>query len=143
MSNHVDKKYYTSRKAEILALFDDHAQAWKPFLVSTYGDSFAALILGEAREYHEALIPEIPYIGGDKNPMTRHLVRSTTSLALYKAMEARGIPAKEPGKIIYDAKNLKNAVILEIGCGNLLKEMVSNSITVMISLSVGHKSFIM
>lgn len=103
MSNHVDKKYYISRKAEILALFDDHAQVWKPFLVSTYGDSFAVLILGEAREYHEALIPEIPYIGGDKNPMTRHLVRSTTSLALYKAMEAHGIPAEEPGKIIYGA----------------------------------------
>lgn len=35
--------------------------------------------------------------------MTRHLIRSTTSLALYKAMKARGKTAEETGKIIYDA----------------------------------------
>lgn len=35
--------------------------------------------------------------------MTWHLVCSTTSLALYKVMKARGIPAKVTGKIIYDA----------------------------------------
>lgn len=99
----VDKDYYTSRKSEILALLDDHAQAWKLFIVSRYGDNFADVILKEAREQLEALIPEIPYIGGDENPMTRHLVRSTTSLALYKAMKARGKTAEEASRIIYDA----------------------------------------
>lgn len=103
MDKRVDKEYYTSRKSEILALFDDHAQAWKPFIVSRYGNDFADTILKEAREQHEMLIPEIPYIGGDENPMTYHLVRSTTSLALYKAMKARGKTAEETGKIIYDA----------------------------------------
>ena len=100
MDKRVDKEYYTSRKSEILALFDDHAQAWKPFIVSRYVNDFADTILKEAREQHEMLIPEIPYIGGDENPMTHHLVRSTTSLALYKAMKARGKTAEETGKII-------------------------------------------
>lgn len=103
MNKQIDKEYYTSRKSEILALFDDHAQAWKPFIVSRYGDDFADAILREAREQHEALIPEIPYIGGDENPMTVHLIRSTTSLALYIAMKARGKTAEETGKVIYDA----------------------------------------
>lgn len=103
MDERVDAEYYTSRKSEILALFDDHAQAWRPFIASRYGDDFANAILSEAREQHEALIPEIPYIGGDENPMTRHLIRSTTSLAFYKAMKARGKPARETGKIVYDA----------------------------------------
>jgi hypothetical protein len=103
MDEQVDTEYYTSRKSEILALFDDHAQAWRPFIASRYGDDFANAILREAREQHEALIPEISYIGGDENPMTRHLIRSTTSLAFYKAMKARGKPARETGKIIYDA----------------------------------------
>lgn len=35
--------------------------------------------------------------------MTRHLICSTTSLALYKVMKAHGIPAKDTGKIVYDA----------------------------------------
>jgi len=103
MTEQVSREYYMSRKSEILALFDDHAQAWKPFLANRYGDDFANIILIEAREQHEALISAIPYIGGHENPMTRHLVRSTTSLALYKAMKAQGKTAEEAGKIIYDA----------------------------------------
>ncbi|MCG2769139.1 MAG: L-2-amino-thiazoline-4-carboxylic acid hydrolase [Anaerolineae bacterium] len=103
MTEQAGREYYMSRKSEILALFDDHAQAWKPFIASRYGDDFANTILKEAREQHEALIPAIPYIGGDENPMTRHLVRSTTSLALYKAMKARGKTAEQAGKIIYNA----------------------------------------
>jgi hypothetical protein len=103
MDEQMNKEYYTSRKSEILAIFDDHAQAWRPFIASQYGDEFVNIILREAREVHEALIPEIPYIGGDENHMTRHLIRSTTSLAFYKAMKARGKTAKETGKIIYDS----------------------------------------
>ena len=103
MNEQMGREYYMSRRSEILALFDTHAQAWKPFIVSRYGDDFADTILREAHEQHEALIPEISYIGGGENPMTRHLIRSTTSLAFYKAMEARGKTAEETGKIIYDA----------------------------------------
>ncbi len=103
MTEQVGREYYTSRKSEILGLFDDHAQAWKPFIANRFGDDFANTILKEAREQHEALIPEIPYIGGHENPMTRHLVRSTTSLALYQAMRAQGKTAEEAGKIVYDA----------------------------------------
>ena len=102
MASH-DRDYYTSRKSNILAVFDDHAKALKPLLASRYGDAFADIVLRQARERHEALIPDIPYIGGDENPMTRHLIRSTTSLALYLAMKAHGKTAQESGKIIYDA----------------------------------------
>jgi hypothetical protein len=93
-TSEMGRAYYLSRRAEILAVFDTHAQAWKPFLVSRYGDDFANAILREARREHEVLIPEIPYIGGDENPMTRHLIRSTTSLAFYKAMKRRGKTAE-------------------------------------------------
>lgn len=95
--------YYTARKPQILALFDDHAQAWEPFLVARYGADLACAILREAREEEEGLIPRLPYIGGGENPMTRHLVRSTTSLALYKAMKAWGKTPEEAGEVLYEA----------------------------------------
>lgn len=98
-----DRDYYLSRQSSILALFDDHATTRTPLLASRYGDEFAGDVLGQARERLEALIPHIPYIGGDGNPMTRHLIRSTTSLVLYQAMKANGKTAVETGKIIYDA----------------------------------------
>lgn len=70
-------EYYLSHKPEILAQFGTHALAWKPFLVSKYGAAFTGVVLEETRRQYKAMIPAIPYIGGDENPMTRHLVRST------------------------------------------------------------------
>ena len=98
-----DRDYYASRRSSILALFDDHAMAVRLLLASRYGDEFAGTVLSQARERLEALIPDILYIGGDENPMTRHLIRSTTSLVLYQAMKANGKTAEETGKMIYDA----------------------------------------
>ena len=83
--------------------FDNHAEAWRSFLANRYGGEFANVVLRETRHRYEVLIPGIPYIGGDENPMTRHLVRSTTSLVLYKVMKAWGKTAEEVGKIVYDA----------------------------------------
>jgi len=103
MDKQADKTYYSSRMSEILALFDDHAHAWKPLIIKHYGDKIADAIVKEAREQLKGLIPELPYIGGDDKPMTHHLMRSTTSLALYKAMKTRAKTAEETGKIIYDA----------------------------------------
>ena len=98
-----DRDYYASRQSSILALFDDHAMALRPLLARQYGDEFASTVLWQARERHEALIPDIPYIGGDENLMTRHLIRSTSNLAFYQAMKANGKTAEETGKMIYDA----------------------------------------
>jgi len=103
MDNWINKEYYVSRKSEILEMFDNHAQSWKSFVACPYGDDFANTVLREAREIQEALISEIPYIGGDENHMTRHLIGSTTSLAFYEAMKAQGKTARETGNIIYDA----------------------------------------
>jgi len=77
--------------------------ALRPLLATQYGDEFSGAVLRQARERLETLIPDIPYIGGDENPMTRHLIRSTTSLVFYQAMKANGKTAEETGKIIYDA----------------------------------------
>jgi hypothetical protein len=102
-SEQTGREYYAARQSDFLALLDDHAQAWMPFIVSRYGQAFAETILEEAREQVVALIRVIPYIGGDDNSMTRHLIGATPSLALYKAMRRHGVTARETGRIIYDA----------------------------------------
>jgi len=119
------REYYLSRKPDMLGLFDTHAEASRPFLAQAYGDAFAEAILREARERHEALISEIPYIGGDENPMTRHLIRSTTSLALYQAMKAHGKKSRETGKVIYDAVAASVSELPRRPCKHLTAEYVS------------------
>jgi hypothetical protein len=103
MNDQEGRAYYESRQAENLAQFDIHAEASEPFLVASYGAEFARSVLRDARERYEALLPELPYIGGDDNPMTRHLVRSVSSLVLYQAVKARGKTAEAAGKVIYDS----------------------------------------
>jgi hypothetical protein len=92
-----------SSRDQMLAMLDDHAQAWQPLLVERYGEDVGGAILTEARLELEGIIPTVPDIGGSANPMTRHLLRSTTSLALYLAMRRRGYAAQEAGWVIYQA----------------------------------------
>jgi len=57
----------------------------------------------ESRAAYEALIPQVPYIGGESNRLTGSLLESVRCLALYQAMKAHGRTAPETGKVLYDA----------------------------------------
>jgi hypothetical protein len=104
MTKVFNAEYYLSRKKEIMELYYDlHARAWEPFLVLSYGHKFTEAVLQETRSQYEEFIPTIPYIGGNENWMTHHLIRSTTGLILYKVMKAKGKTAYEVGKIVYGA----------------------------------------
>jgi hypothetical protein len=97
-------EYYLSRKTEIMErYYDTHARAWKSFLIQGYGHKLTEAVLRETRQQYEEFIPTIPYIGGDENTFTHHIIRSTTGLILYKVMKAQGKTAQEVGKIVYDA----------------------------------------
>ena len=74
-----------------------------PIVLKEYGEIQAYKILFEARKEFEDLIPQIPYIGGDKNRRTETLIESVRYLAFYKAMKKHGKTAEESGKILYDA----------------------------------------
>jgi hypothetical protein len=95
--------YYVRRKPELLANLDRVAQQWGAVLSSCYGEGAADEILLRAREEFEALLPLIPYIGGEQNPLTESLISSVQCLAFYRAMAAHGKTAKETGKVLYDA----------------------------------------
>lgn len=95
--------YYVERAASIMALLKEHAAAWLPLLQGRWGDAEARAVVCAADGELERLIPLLPYIGGDANEMTRHLVRSSTSLALYLAMRRRGYAAMDTGWVVYHA----------------------------------------
>jgi hypothetical protein len=107
MENPIDKKYYIRKKTELLNKFDSEARTWSPVVITQYGEIPAYRILQEAHQNFESLIPQIPYIGGDENNLTKNLVESVWYLAFYQAMKKRGKTAEEDGKIIYDAFLIK------------------------------------
>jgi len=109
MNGQTDKGYYISRRLELLSEFDKGAGHWERSIASNYGKGLVKAIVREAREEYVVLIPDIPYIGGDENHLTRSLIKSAECLALYKAMKARGKTAAETGKVLYDAVKLRGS----------------------------------
>lgn len=93
--------YYLSRLATWLAEFDAEAARLRPSLARSCADADATL--QAARQRFAALIPCLPFIGGDDNHLTGELLRSARCLALYQVMRKHGYTAAEVGKILYDA----------------------------------------
>jgi hypothetical protein len=103
----IDNEYYARKKSELLEKFEEDVKRWNPLLLKQYGEIQSYRILQEARQIFENLIPQIPYIGGDENNYTRHLIDSVHYLALYKAMKKHGKTAEEAGRILYDGYIIK------------------------------------
>lgn len=97
----MDNQYYIRRKAGLLKDFDTEARIWESVVIRQQDIGTADGILREARKEFEALIPQIPYIGGYKNHLTRSLLESVRYLAFYKAMKKHGKTAEETGEILY------------------------------------------
>jgi hypothetical protein len=94
--------YYTARKWQLVAGFDLSARLIRPVAVAHYGEGLAEAISVAARREYELLIPQLPYIGGRRNPLTQILIAAGMFLALYRAMEAHGKDVQEIGTFVYE-----------------------------------------
>jgi hypothetical protein len=93
--------YYVGRKTELLGSFDDLQKHVRPLLVASHGEACANAAYADARREFEALIPVIPYVGGDENQLTQEMVQSAMALALYRAMKNQGKSVEETGHLLY------------------------------------------
>ena len=94
---------YVSRTPQLVRAFDWAAARARNVVARRYGDRFTEAIAVEARREYEALIPQLPYIGGNQNPHTRLIVAAALFLALYKPLKARGRPVEEIGALVHEA----------------------------------------
>ncbi len=95
--------YYVSRQAQLLKDFDKTIKRMKKVFVSYLGDDLADVVLQQARQEYQALIPELPFIGGKKNQLTPSLIGSAWCLAIYRALKTHGKTVEQIGEIIYKA----------------------------------------
>ena len=93
--------YYASHQKAIMASFDETLNFMRPFLAAKFGDADADAVAKETRLEYAALIPQLPYIGGDANELTSNLSQSAGALAFYRVLKARGHPVEEVGEILY------------------------------------------
>jgi hypothetical protein len=86
MNTPSENLYYIKRKKSLLRDFDTYTGAILPVLAAHYGTSAAEDIIHQARREYEPLIYCIPYIGGNRNFLTRNLLGTTRSLAVFKTL---------------------------------------------------------
>ena len=84
-----------------MAGFDLAARLIRGVGVARYGERFAKIVVAEARREYELLLPQLPYIGGRRNPLTQIMVSAGMFLALYRAMKAQGREVDEIGAFVY------------------------------------------
>jgi len=101
MSVKIVNDYYMKNKAKLIAQFDKFLHISKEILLQQFNELEIEGIFNKMRNEYENLIPEIPYIGGRKNPFTSMLVDCVAMLAFFRILEKMGMTYREIGEFNY------------------------------------------
>lgn len=91
--------FYTSQKTRLLKQFDQSVSRVRNVLASRYGEALASGMIGESRQEFEALIPQLPYVGGEQ-PFTQFVIATAWFLAMYRALKNHGSTVEEAGRLV-------------------------------------------
>ena len=69
-------------------------------LTRRFGAAEAAIMRREMREEYQALIPQLPYIGGRRNPWNANLAAAPMALAVYRVVLRHGGSAQDAGEVV-------------------------------------------
>jgi hypothetical protein len=95
------ENWYLENKPRIMREIKFAIPHYKKFIVQAYGRDTGEAVVTETIERFEALLPDIPYIGGDENSLTENLYLSAAMLAMYQSLKARGKSVEEVATLIY------------------------------------------
>jgi len=90
-----------SQSSKLLKDFDNIVKRTNKVFVLHYGEEQAKVIIAETRQEYEALIPQIPNIGG-RQPHTQFLIATAQFLAMYRVLTRHGRTLEESGELIYE-----------------------------------------
>jgi len=92
-------RHDSSVKNRLNRNFDKMVRVSKDVLVSYCGPEPTNSVEEETRSEFERLIPQIPHIGGERNPLSENLELSAMFLALYRVLKAHGKSVEEIAEI--------------------------------------------
>jgi hypothetical protein len=96
------RDYYIRRKSKILKNFKERLKYIQKLLEEKYDEITYNRILINIQEEFNSIIPMIPYIGGQKNPLTQILVKCMSDLAVFRGLEKEGFSFQEIGEFHYN-----------------------------------------
>ena len=94
--------YYSRHRAELLGAFGQTNQGALQYLSAKHGAALAREVCAEAAAGFRALLPGLPQVGGELNPMTEYLPVAAWYVAYYRPFLKRGLSAEDLGRMIYE-----------------------------------------
>ena len=90
--------------------FSNELKLARDILKKNFNESKLNEIFAQMNSEYEKIIPEIPYIGGNKNPFTILLVGGMSSLAMFRILEKEGFTLRDVGEFYYKLRDKNNII---------------------------------
>ena len=110
MAGKVLKDYYIKRKPKLMKNFSKELEIARDLLNRMLNEANVDEILAQMKSEYEKMIPEIPYIGGNKNLFTILLVGGISSLAMFRILEKEGFTQRDIGEFYYELRDIHNTI---------------------------------
>jgi hypothetical protein len=94
-----EQQYYLQRRPTLLRKHRGLMKIGQRVMARQYADDFVEMVIQESDAEFALLLPQIPYIGGEANPLTDTLEQMTSLLALYRVLTRHGIAVEEVGEL--------------------------------------------
>lgn len=108
MSAKIVKDYYIKRKEKLMNDFSKELSLARDLLIKKFDVNKISGVVNQMKSEYEKIIPEIPYIGGNKNPFTAFLVGGMSSFAMFQVLEKEGLSLREIGEFYYKLRDKIN-----------------------------------
>jgi len=95
------ENWYLQNKSRIMREMRFALRSYRKEFEKVYGKAEAEAITREALRRFEVLLPDLPYIGGDENRLSKALYITAAMLAMYRSLQARGASVEEAARLIY------------------------------------------
>jgi len=111
--------FYIRKKKKFMRSFDERLTVVNEELLKKFDNKKSEELMSQMRAEFEKILPDIPYIGGQKNPTTLVLVKCMSDLAIFRTLEKIGFSFREIGEFHYNyviaVHNLRKETLKKAG----------------------------
>ncbi|MFX1402800.1 MAG: L-2-amino-thiazoline-4-carboxylic acid hydrolase [Promethearchaeota archaeon] len=104
----MQENYYLKRKSKLMKDFSEHIKIARVILKTKLNEPKIDNMFDQMKAEYEKIIPEIPYIGGAKNPFSTLLIGGLSSLAMFRVLEKEGFSFRDIGEFYYEFRDINN-----------------------------------
>jgi len=94
--------FYVRKKSKFMRSFDERLAVVNEELCKNFDNKKSEELINQMKAEFEKILPDIPYIGGQKNPTTLVLVKCVSDLAIFRTLEKIGFSFREIGEFHYN-----------------------------------------